>query len=43
MVRLDENGFPTIPDAVVPYWLEAQAHRAVDMCPALALRLIGRT
>ncbi|WP_432838447.1 NADH-ubiquinone oxidoreductase-F iron-sulfur binding region domain-containing protein [Dactylosporangium sp. CA-092794] len=41
LVRLDENGFPSIPDATVPSWLEAQAHRAVDMCPALALRLGG--
>jgi len=39
LVRLDGNGFPTIPDAVVPSWLEAQARRAVDMCPTLALRL----
>ncbi len=39
LVRLDENGFPAIPDAPVPSWLEAQARRAVDMCPALALRL----
>jgi NADH:ubiquinone oxidoreductase subunit F (NADH-binding)/ferredoxin len=41
MVRLDENGFPAIPDATVPAWLQAQARRAVDMCPALALRLTG--
>jgi ferredoxin len=41
LVRLDENGFPAIADTMVPTWLDAQARRAVDMCPALALRLIG--
>ena len=41
MIRLDENGFPAIPDAPVPGWLEPQARRAIDMCPALALRLMG--
>jgi NADH:ubiquinone oxidoreductase subunit F (NADH-binding)/ferredoxin len=39
MVRLDSNGFPAFPGAPVPAWLEPQARRAVDMCPALALRL----
>ncbi|MFI5909301.1 NADH-ubiquinone oxidoreductase-F iron-sulfur binding region domain-containing protein [Dactylosporangium sp. NPDC051541] len=39
LVRLDENGFPSIPDAAVPTWLEPQARRAVDMCPAMALRM----
>ncbi|WP_433064395.1 NADH-ubiquinone oxidoreductase-F iron-sulfur binding region domain-containing protein [Dactylosporangium sp. CS-033363] len=39
LVRLDENGFPTIPDGAVPSWLEPQARRAVDMCPTMALRL----
>jgi ferredoxin len=43
IIRLDENGFPAIPDAPVPSWLEPQAKRAVDMCPALALRLTGTT
>lgn len=43
MIRLDENGFPAIPDAPVPSWLEPQARRAIDMCPALALRLTGGT
>ncbi|MBX6356867.1 MAG: ferredoxin [Micromonosporaceae bacterium] len=41
MVRLDSNGFPAFPGAPVPSWLEPQARRAVDMCPALALRLVG--
>jgi ferredoxin len=41
MIRLDANGFPSIPNAMVPSWLEAQAQRAMDMCPALALRLSG--
>jgi NADH:ubiquinone oxidoreductase subunit F (NADH-binding)/ferredoxin len=42
LVRLDDNGFPSIPDTEVPSWLAAQARRAVDMCPTLALRL-GRS
>ena len=41
MVRLDSNGFPAFTAAPVPSWLEPQARRAVDMCPALALRLTG--
>ncbi|GAA3452435.1 NADH-quinone oxidoreductase subunit NuoF family protein [Dactylosporangium matsuzakiense] len=39
LIRLDDNGFPAIPNGAVPSWLEAQARRAVDMCPAMALRL----
>jgi ferredoxin len=41
MTRLDGNGFPAFPAVAVPAWLEPQARRAVDMCPALALRLTG--
>jgi NADH:ubiquinone oxidoreductase subunit F (NADH-binding)/ferredoxin len=43
LIRLDENGFPVFPDTPVPSWLAPQARRAIDMCPALALRLTGTT
>jgi ferredoxin len=43
LIRLDDNGFPTLPNAEVPSWLAPQARRAVDMCPTLALRLGKRT
>jgi NADH:ubiquinone oxidoreductase subunit F (NADH-binding)/ferredoxin len=39
LIRLDANGFPALPDAPVPPWLETRARKAVAMCPALALRL----
>jgi NADH:ubiquinone oxidoreductase subunit F (NADH-binding)/ferredoxin len=39
LITLDANGFPSFPDAPVPSWLEAQARKAVSMCPELALRL----
>ncbi|MBO0867688.1 MAG: ferredoxin [Micromonosporaceae bacterium] len=39
LIRLDGNGFPNFPDAPVPAWLEVEARKAVNMCPALALRL----
>jgi NADH:ubiquinone oxidoreductase subunit F (NADH-binding)/ferredoxin len=39
LVRLDENGFPMIADAEVPYGALPQAREAVEKCPALALRL----
>lgn len=38
-IRLDGNGFPAFPPTPVPTWLEAGARKAVQMCPALALRL----
>ncbi|WP_173079596.1 NADH-quinone oxidoreductase subunit NuoF family protein [Phytohabitans rumicis] len=41
LIRLDGNGYPAIADTPVPAWLEADARRAVDMCPGLALRLTG--
>ncbi|MFD0742827.1 ferredoxin [Phytohabitans flavus] len=43
LIRLDGNGYPAIADTPVPAWLEADARRAVDMCPGLALRLTGIT
>jgi ferredoxin len=43
LVRLDEHGFPVIDGASVPRRLLADARQAVEMCPALALRLSGAT
>lgn len=39
VVSLDTNGYPAIVDRPVPDWLSPQAHKAVSMCPALALRM----
>jgi NADH:ubiquinone oxidoreductase subunit F (NADH-binding)/ferredoxin len=39
LIRLDGNGYPAFPDTPVPAWLEGSARKAVNMCPALALRL----
>jgi ferredoxin len=39
LVQLDRQGFPVPLDMPVPPWLEREAKQAVDMCPALALRL----
>jgi NADH:ubiquinone oxidoreductase subunit F (NADH-binding)/ferredoxin len=41
LIRLDGNGYPSFPDTPVPAWLENEARKAVNMCPALALRLSG--
>ena len=40
LIYLDSNGFPVIMDIPVPDWLEKDAMKAVEMCPALALRLV---
>jgi len=40
LVQLDPQGFPVMLDTPVPAWLERGARQAVDMCPALALRLV---
>ena len=40
-IRLDGNGFPAFPPTPVPTWLERGARKAVQVCPALALRLTG--
>jgi ferredoxin len=40
LVQLDHLGFPVMLDTPVPAWLERGARQAVEMCPALALRLI---
>lgn len=39
LVRLDEHGFPVIADTGVPRRLLPSAWQAIEMCPALALRL----
>jgi len=39
LIRLDEHGYPRLLDVPVPFWLGREAAQAVDMCPALALRL----
>jgi NADH:ubiquinone oxidoreductase subunit F (NADH-binding)/ferredoxin len=40
LVQLDRQGFPVMLDTPVPPWLERGARQAVEMCPALALRLV---
>jgi len=42
-ISLDEWGFPIIEEGAVPASLERHARRAVDECPALALRLVRRS
>lgn len=39
LVRMDPHGYPAFLDMPVPFWLEREARQAVEMCPALALRL----
>ena len=39
LIHLDASGFPVILPIPVPPWLEKDAQQAVQMCPALALRL----
>ncbi len=41
LIRLDEWGYPIMPEGPVPPELTALARRAVRLCPALALRLGG--
>lgn len=38
MIRLDGNGFPSFPNLPVAPWLMNAAEKAIQMCPALALR-----
>ena len=40
LVQTDRQGFPVMLDTPVPPWLERDARQAVEMCPALALRLV---
>jgi ferredoxin len=39
LIRLDEWGYPIMPEHPVPDHLAALARRAVRLCPTLALRL----
>lgn len=39
LVQLDGHGYPAFLDMPVPFWLEREARQAVEMCPALALKL----
>ncbi|WP_307800941.1 NADH-ubiquinone oxidoreductase-F iron-sulfur binding region domain-containing protein [Microbispora triticiradicis] len=39
LVKLDHHGFPVFMDTGVPSWLLGDAQKAVEMCPALALRI----
>jgi NADH:ubiquinone oxidoreductase subunit F (NADH-binding)/ferredoxin len=39
LIHLDKQGFPVIMSISVPPWLTKDAKQAVEMCPALALRL----
>ncbi|MDA2809246.1 ferredoxin [Nocardiopsis sp. RSe5-2] len=39
LIRLDRHGYPEAPEVAVPERLLDEAGKAVDMCPALALRL----
>jgi NADH:ubiquinone oxidoreductase subunit F (NADH-binding)/ferredoxin len=39
LIHLDNTGYPVILPIPVPPWLEKDAQQAVQMCPALALRL----
>ena len=40
---MDANGFPAFPQTPLPPWLENGARKAVNVCPALALRLTDAT
>src|SRR5580698_2735033 len=39
LIHLDKTGYPVVLSIPVPPWLEKEARHAVQMCPALALRL----
>jgi NADH:ubiquinone oxidoreductase subunit F (NADH-binding)/ferredoxin len=39
IIHLDTTGFPVMLNIPVPEWLEKDAAQAVEMCPALALRI----
>jgi NADH:ubiquinone oxidoreductase subunit F (NADH-binding)/ferredoxin len=42
LVQLDAHGYPDVLGMPVPAWLTRKAARAVEMCPALALRLTAQ-
>src|SRR6202012_591371 len=39
LIHMDKTGYPVVLPIPVPPWLEKDAQQAVQMCPALALRL----
>jgi ferredoxin len=39
IIHLDSQGFPVMLNIPVPEWLEKDAQQAVEVCPALALRM----
>jgi NADH:ubiquinone oxidoreductase subunit F (NADH-binding)/ferredoxin len=39
LIHLDSSGFPVIMNIPIPTWMTKDAQQAVEMCPALALRL----
>ncbi|MCT9928878.1 ferredoxin [Planotetraspora sp. A-T 1434] len=39
LVKLDHHGYPVFMDSGIPSWLSGEAQKAVEMCPALALRI----
>jgi ferredoxin len=39
IIHLDSQGFPVMLNIPVPEWLEKDALQAVEVCPALALRM----
>src|SRR5271166_6474482 len=43
LIHSDAQGYPVILNIPVPNWLEKDAQQAVQMCPALALRLTSAT
>jgi len=43
LMHLDSQGYPVVLNIPVPDWLAKDAQQAVDMCPALALRLASAT
>ncbi|MBO3745027.1 ferredoxin [Streptosporangiaceae bacterium NEAU-GS5] len=41
LVKLDTHGYPVFMDGGIPSWQRSAAQKAVEMCPALALRIGG--
>ncbi|WP_051711768.1 NADH-quinone oxidoreductase subunit NuoF family protein [Spirillospora albida] len=41
LIQLDRYGFPVVLGTDIPSWMEKDVQRAVAMCPALALRVVG--
>ncbi|HEU5028368.1 MAG TPA: ferredoxin [Spirillospora sp.] len=41
LIQLDRYGFPVVLGSDIPSWMERDVQKAVAMCPALALRVVG--